>query len=37
MPTNDITKLLKFEGINFVSQEEKEGYTLNVIKLVKLK
>lgn len=28
MPINDITKLLKFEGINFVSQEEKEGYTL---------
>lgn len=28
MPTNDITKLLKLEGINFESSEEKEEYTL---------
>ena len=25
MPTNDITKLLNFKGVNYLSQEEKEG------------
>ncbi len=28
MPTNDITKLLKFEGINFISQEENDKYII---------
>ena len=28
MPTNDIIKLLKLEGLNFESSEEKEGYTV---------
>lgn len=28
MPTNDITKLLKFEGINFISQEETEEHII---------